>query len=218
VKLLDSLRREHERIESVVGALGTFVERRARGEGDPGDGHAFLAFFRLYAGTFHHAREEDVLFTSLVADAGLPSETGPIPSFVAQHHEMAATLDELAPLLVASALDGAAREALVRLATRHRHALLQHIDAENSVLFPESEARLRRSGVAELPDRPPTAVEAEAGAAGERLAALYPPRYDRDALRGDGCVICPSLGTTCAGVEREWWNDSEWESFSNRDG
>lgn len=86
------------------------------------------------------------------------------------------------------------------------------------MLFPESEARLRRSGVAELPDRPPTEAEAAAGAAGDRLAAIYPPRFDRDALRGEGCVICPSLGVTCASIEREWWNDSEWESFSNRDG
>lgn len=217
MRLLDSLRREHELIENVLGALATFVGRRTRGEADPADGHGFVAFFRHYAGTFHHAREEDVLFAALAADVGLPRDTGPIPSFVAQHHEMAATFEELAPLLTVPTL-GDGGEILAGLATRHRHALLQHIDAENSVLFPESEARLRRSGAAELPDRPPTEAEAAACAAGERLTALYPPRFDRDALRGEGCVICPSLGVTCAGVEREWWNDSEWESFSNRDG
>lgn len=85
----------------MLGALATYVERRARGEAGPRDGPAFLEFFRVYAGTFHHAREEDVLFPALAADAGLPRDTGPIPSFVAQHHEMAATLEELAPLLTA---------------------------------------------------------------------------------------------------------------------
>jgi hypothetical protein len=35
-------------------------------------------------------------------------------------------------------------------------------------------------------------------------------------VRGDGCVICPSYGVTCEGLEREWWNAHEWDEFFAR--
>jgi hypothetical protein len=37
-------------------------------------------------------------------------------------------------------------------------------------------------------------------------------------VRGEGCVVCPSYGDTCAGIEREWWNEWEWEELSERVG
>ena len=215
MRLIEELREEHRVIEQVVGSLRTFVDRMVRGEADAGDGDGFLRFFRTVVGGYHHAREEDVLFVALADEAGLPRDEGPIPSFREQHHEMAATLDEMAPLL-SGELPFGAGESLVALVTRYSHALLRHIDAENTVLFPESEQRLGMSGISELPGRPPTEAEAAATAEGLRLVLRYPPQYDAEAIRGEGCVICPSLGTSCRGVEREWWNDSEWDEFSSR--
>ena len=121
----------------------------------------------------------------------------------------------MAPLLAEPGAEGGR---LRLLATRHRRDLLAHIDAENSVLLPESEARLRRAGVADLVGRAPDAGERAARDGAERLWALYPPREDSGAIRGEGCVICPSYGLTCEGLEREWWSEQEWDDFRERDG
>ena len=59
---------------------------------------------------------------------------------------------------------------------RYGTALLHHIDAENSVLFPEAATRLGRAGVRELPDRAPDAEESAARDAMEPLLVKYPPR------------------------------------------
>lgn len=217
MRLIDDLRAEHEVIERVLGSLRTYAERRQRGEAGPEDGAAFIRFFRLFAGTWHHAREEDTLFPALEKHLELPPDSGPIFSIVDQHHRMAAVLDEMAPLLLADGGGPAEAAKLDELSRTYAHDLLAHIDAENSVLLPESEERLRQAGIHELTMRDPTVDEVSARAEGERLAALYPPAHDPAAVRGEGCVICPSYGTTCGGLEREWWTDEEWEEFESRE-
>lgn len=213
MRLLDELKTEHALIEKVLGSLRTFVRARVRGDGDPGDAAAFLGFFRKYAAGYHHAREEDVLFPALVKEAELPETKGPVPALIAQHHAIAAVLGEMAPLLGSELTDGNEQQRLTDLATRYSHALWAHIDAENSVLLPESEKRLRRVGIIELDGRAPTVEEESARADGQRLLLRYPPTLDHAAVRGEGCVVCPSFGVDCDGVEREWWNESEWEEF-----
>ncbi len=213
MRLIDDLRAEHEVIERVLGSLGTYVDRRARDEAAPGDGEAFVRFFRIFAGTWHHAREEDTLFPALEKHLELPPDSGPIFSIVDQHHRMAAVFDEMAPLLSAGGTTPAETEKLRELWTKYARDLLAHIDAENSVLLPESDERLRQAGVHELAMREATAEELSARAGGERLAGLYTPPLDPGAVRGEGCVICPSYGITCGGLEREWWTDDEWEEF-----
>ena len=213
MQLLVQLKQEHDLIEKVLGSLRSFVELRVRGEGDPSDAAAFLAFFRAYAAGYHHAREEDVLFPALIKEAELPADRGPVPALIAQHHAMAALLAEIAPVLGAEIMDSDDRARLVELAMRYSRALWAHIDAENSVMLPESEKRLRRVGVLELDGRAPTAEEAAARDSGERLVLCYPPANDHAAIRGEGCVVCASYGVDCDGVEREWWNESEWEEF-----
>ena len=213
MQLLVDLKAEHDLIEKVLGSLRTFVDLRTEGGGNPADGADFLVFFRTYASGFHHAREEDVLFPALVNEGELPADSGPIPALINQHHAIAATLDELAPLLGAERYASGERERLVDLATGFRRALWAHIDAENSVLLPEAENRLRRVNVLELAGRAASPEESVARDAGVRLASLYPPTDDPGAVRGDGCVGCPSFGVDCDGVEREWWNEYEWEEF-----
>jgi hemerythrin-like domain-containing protein len=215
MSLIQELRDEHVVIERTLGALRTYVEARLAGNGDPADAEAFLSFFRLFAGRYHHAREEDTLFPALLEHLPIRPDSGPVRSLFDQHASMAKTLEEVAPLLVSSAGQGGR---LLDLSTRYRRDLLAHIDAENSVLLPESEARLFRAGVPVLAGRPPDAEERAAREGVERLFALYPPSVDSGAIRGEGCVICPSYGLTCEGLEREWWTEQEWDDFRERDG
>lgn len=204
--LLDHLRTEHELIERAVGSLQAFAASPAQ---TPADREAYLRFFRLYAGRFHHAREEDSLFPALVRETAAPADRGPLKMLLEAHHAMAHLLDRMA------AAQGAD---LPAVAGRYGSALLHHIDAENSVLFPEAATRLGRAGVRELPDRAPDAEESAARDAMEPLLAKYPPREIRDLIRGDGCVSCEAYGSGCDGVEREWWTELEWEDVFHRIG
>lgn len=215
MKLVEQLREEHVLIEEVLGAFRGWA---ASDTVEARDGACFVAFFREYAGAYHHGREEDTLFAALTRHADLAPGSGPVASLLAQHAEMGETLAEIAALVEEAGADPARRPALREALGRYSRALLAHIDAENSVLLPEAADRLARAGVRELPCRPPTAEEAAARALGERLAAAWPKPEDPEAIRGEGCVICPSLGVTCEGLEREWWTEAEWETFGERQG
>jgi hemerythrin-like domain-containing protein len=211
MQLIEELRAEHDLIEQVAGAFRTFARQRARGEGDPADGPRFMAFFRLYAGHFHHGREEDSLFASLQRDAELPGDRGPIAVLLGDHSRMGGILDRLEPIVASDPADAEVET----LALDYTEQLWHHIDAENSVLLPESEHRLRRHGVRELPSREITAEEAAAMATGQALVQSYPPVYEPDVLRGDGCVMCPAFVDNCEGIERVWWNEHEWDEFED---
>jgi hemerythrin-like domain-containing protein len=211
MQLIDELHAEHDVIEQVAGALLTYAATPAAARSRD-DGEAFLRFFRLYANRFHHAREEDTLFVALRDRAGLPADRGPIATMIADHERMAGLLGD-----IATSLEGGpdADAGLRASSSAYVRALWHHIDAENSVLFPECAPRLRRNGVTELPSRPMTEEEREALGAGLGLAARYPPA-DPDVMRGEGCIMCPAFGVTCRGLEHEWWNEWEWDEFDDR--
>lgn len=213
MEFLDALRREHTVIESVALALVAFA---ARPGGSTDDGERFLRFFRLYAGRFHHGREEDVLFPALVRETEVPGDRGPLRALLGDHREMTAVLEELGPLLLARAERDEAR--LAACATRYASMLLRHVDAETSVLFPESEARFRRASVLALAAREPDDEERAARDAGLRLADRYGAAEIHGLVRGDGCACCPAFGVSCDGVEREWSSDLEWEDMLDRVG
>jgi hemerythrin-like domain-containing protein len=213
MELIDALRAEHDRIEQVAGSLRVYARRLARGEAPAQDAASFVRFFRLYAGRFHHGREEDVLFVALQREAELPGDRGPIAALLEDHRRMERLVDAMDALAGAEGPPAGAVAEFEALALEYSQRLLQHIDSENSVLLPESALRLHRCGVRELPGREETQEEAAAWAAGEALVAGYPPVHEPELMRGDGCVFCPAFATTCRGIEREWWNEWEWEEF-----
>lgn len=217
MKLLDTLQDEHGLIDRVLGSFRAYVDALIAGTAQAGDGRRFAAFFTEFAGDFHHDREERVLFHALVTEADLPADRGPVYALGREHAEMEAWMRELAPLLDHRPQSAADAAHLRSLATRYAGALWRHIDAENSVLFPEAEERLHRCGVIELDDRPMTAAQAAAREGAADLPARYRPVQDPDLVRGDGCFLCRAHGVTCNGLEAEWWTDLEWDEFQLRD-
>lgn len=217
MKLIDTLQEEHVLIDRVVASLRTYVDALVDAAADPGDGARFVAFFTEFVGHFHDEREEQVLFEALVTEAELPRERGPVYAITREHAEMKAWLREMASLLERRPQSQADGARLRALATRYSHALWRHIDAENSVLFPQAGERLNRCGVRELVDRPPTGPEAAARDGAAALLARYPPVEDAVLARGDGCFLCRAHGDTCDGLEAEWWTELEWEEFRYRD-
>jgi len=221
VSLAAELVCEHVLIERVAGSMSTYVTRRLANEAPAEDAARFFAFFRTYVDGYHHHREETTLFEALATALEVPTDRGPIHALTRQHHELAAHLARLEAALEPArfaVLGADERTALGVLCTKYVHGLWQHIDAENSVLLPESDARLARAGHGKLQGREAHDAELAAQDDGVRLALRYPPVHDRVAFRGDGCSACPSFGETCDGVELTWWNEDEWGDVASRSG
>jgi len=221
MSLAAELEYEHVLIERVVGSMRTYVTRRLANEAPAEDAARFFAFFRTYVGGYHHDREEKTLFEALASALEVPVDRGPIHALTRQHHELAAHLAQLEAALEPARFAAFAeheRAELDALCTKYVHGLWQHIDAENSVLLPESDARLMRAGLGTLQGRDAYDEEIAAHDDGVRLALKYPPVHDPTAFRGDGCPACPSFGETCDGVELTWWNENEWEEAADRFG
>jgi hemerythrin-like domain-containing protein len=216
MKLIDAFQDEHVLIDQVLGSFRTYVDGLVDGTADPDDGRRFAAFFTEFAGHFHHNREEGVFFDALVTQAELPGASGPVHALLREHAEMGEWLREMTPFLEQPPQSGDDRGRLRAMAIRYSHALWLHIDAENSVLYPEGEERLGRCGIRELPDRPMSQAEAAAREDGARLVARYRPLEDVSLTRGEGCFGCRAHGTTCDGLEGEWWTELEWQEFFMR--
>lgn len=217
MKLLDTLRDEHALIDRIVGSFYAYVGKLIDGTADPADGRRFAAFFAEFVGHFHHEREEQVLLPALVTEAQLPADRGPVYAIRREHAEMEAWLREMAPLLERRPQSEGDRARLRAQAPRYARALWRHIDAENSVLYPQAEERLRLCGVRELADRPISEAQAAAREGAAALAIRYLPIEDPVLTRGDGCFMCRAHGHTCDGLEAEWWTELEWEEFHSRD-
>ncbi len=216
MKLIDALQTEHVLIDQVLGSFRRYVDELVAATADAADGRRFAAFFTEFAGRFHHDREERVLFDALVKDAQLPGDRGPVRALTHEHAEMEAWFGEMTPLLTGEPLTGDDRARLRALAVRYSHALWRHIDAEDSVLYPEGAERLRRCAIRELPDRAMTEAEAAARDLAPALLVRYPPLEDDTLARGDGCWMCRAYGETCDGFEAEWWTEIEWDEFHDR--
>jgi hemerythrin-like domain-containing protein len=216
MQLIEDLRAEHDLIEQVAGSLRAFVTARQNGQGDLADGARFLVFFRRFAGDFHHDKEEAILFRALTEQAEVPANRGPVAALTGEHLRMNGLLDALQNQLDAPLATDGERQHLQALAVEYSRSLWRHIDAENSVVFPEGQERLRRFHIRELPSRPMTPEESSARETGLALVAAYPPQHDPEVHRGDGCIACPSYGTTCNGIETEWWTELEWEDLKDR--
>lgn len=212
MKLIEELVAEHRLIEKVAGSFVTFAGARVLDASVPARGADYLRFFRAFA-DLHHAREEHVLFEALVSELDLPRDRGPLAVMNGDHARFAALLGKLDGLVARE--DEAARSHCATLAKAYAYGLWKHIDAEDSVLFPEAERRLERAGVRELAAPADPAAEA-VRALGVELTRTWEPASDHDALRGDGCIMCPAYGATCRGLEREWWSKLEWEEFGER--
>ena len=133
MKFLDAIAAEHRLIDAVAGALRTWAEAAGGDGAEPADGERFVRFFRDFAGGFHHAREEGVLFPALVREAELRADAGPLAALTAQHRAMERALETLAGLVAARAqgrvggnprLKARDPAALARLAEARRAAQL----------------------------------------------------------------------------------------------
>jgi len=133
----DELKREHLFIKTALGVLDVIAARLERGEAVPGDDlDGLLEFLSVYADRCHHAKEEDCLFPALL-QKGMPREGGPIGIMEEEHvvgRGLIARMREAVAGIRAGTAD--AGGAFGRAARSYTGLLREHIDKEDTMLFP----------------------------------------------------------------------------------
>ena len=208
MELIEQLVEEHHLIDAVAGSLLRYATAAETRDVELAELKSYLTFFREYSSAFHHRGEEDLLFPVLVERAEIPGDSGPIQTIIGDHHAIEELIGDLEKGGLEAVRAGKATELV--------HLLWEHIDKENSVLFPEAEKRLVRGGVRELPGRSLPDAAREAQETAQDLIKRWEP-MDDDMIRGDGCVVCSAFAETCSGIEKEWWNSWEWQYHRSLD-
>ena len=132
MEALDLLKQEHDVIERVLDLLQQTVTRIEAGQPVPeGFGPWSVQFFRQFADSCHHSKEEDILFP-LLEQRGIPRDGGPIGVMLNEHvigRDCVGRMDYAAG---ASPPDD---KAFATAANEYIPMLRQHIYKENNVLF-----------------------------------------------------------------------------------
>lgn len=96
-------------------------------------------FIRNYADRFHHAKEEDILFKSLVEN-GMPAENSPVAAMLMAHDQGRAFVRNMeAAALKALAGEPDQVPAIAENAYGYVALLRDHIDKEDNILYPLAE-------------------------------------------------------------------------------
>ncbi len=137
------LTHEHRIIERMLGVLSNYSAKIEQGKKvDPTRLRDCVDFIRTFADTCHHAKEEGVLFSEMETH-NMPRNGGPVGVMLAEH-EMGRNFVKG----MASAIDGyergdagAGRE-FVKNARGYTSLLSQHINKEDTILYPMAEDML----------------------------------------------------------------------------
>jgi hemerythrin-like domain-containing protein len=148
---IEMLMQEHRVIEHVLGALEQAASRTRSGAPLERSRVAeFAAFFRNFADTCHHGKEEDLLFKKMV-DADFPREGGPIAVMLADHRAGREHVGSLHSIGGGSGpLTEAERADFVEHADAYAPMLRQHILKEDRVLYPMAIQTVPPQAMAEL--------------------------------------------------------------------
>jgi hemerythrin-like domain-containing protein len=142
---------EHEIIKKMLEITSAVCKKLSAGEKvEPGHLKQIVEFFRGFADSCHHAKEEGILFRKL-EDAGIPNQGGPIGVMLAEHEmgrafirEMSAAADHYGNG------DDSAGTAFFQNAQKYVNLLLQHIHKEDNLLFVMADKRLDNKAQEEI--------------------------------------------------------------------
>lgn len=137
-----SLRRDHDLIEKVIRAMGATVQLLKDGKQVPGSIlMPVVDFTKNFTDVCHHTKEEKSFFPAL-ADAGLPTNMGPIPVMLADHkrsREIGQRMESSAQMY----LESGDPAGLIRDMDEYVEHITEHLWKENNRLFVMADARLQ---------------------------------------------------------------------------
>ncbi len=128
---------EHRVIEVVLSVLENIAGAAVTdGKLDGESAGEAIDFIRNFADSFHHMKEEDILFTAM-AERGIPAEGGPIGVMLAEHDQGRGYVKGMIEQTeAATAGDSEAVEAFARNARHFVGLLRDHIQKEDNILYP----------------------------------------------------------------------------------
>ncbi|MDD2557516.1 MAG: hemerythrin domain-containing protein [Desulfuromonas sp.] len=137
---------EHQLILRMLALLEGNVLRAERADFRDWDFFAAgIDFIRNFADQFHHAKEEDVLFTALVRN-GMPEKRSPIEAMHIEHEQGRAHVRAMETALAdIQAGETGQISTLARHARGYTELLRQHIEKEDTILYPLAERVLPES-------------------------------------------------------------------------
>lgn len=136
-KAIDVLMSEHRLIEQALGSLETYAGLVSEGF-SPGREviGEYAAFFRGFADSCHHGKEEEILFQRMI-ERGFPRDTGPIAVMLHEHDLGRARVRELQALAAGTGtLSPQESDALVASVAGYVPLLRSHIQKEDLILYP----------------------------------------------------------------------------------
>ncbi len=151
---IETLMAEHRLIRDTLDALQAWAEGVTSGDADERDElQRFVTFIRDFVDPVHHGKEEDILFTTMVAH-GFSREQGPLAVMMHEHEESRALIDTLARFAQQeSRWSEGDRLQISRAAQSYAALLRQHIAKEDQVLYPMSQLRLPESAKAQIAEK-----------------------------------------------------------------
>jgi hemerythrin-like domain-containing protein len=151
MKATDQLRDEHKGVLLMLAILEK-VSAKLEKEGSLVKEHleGMLEFFSVFVDKCHHGKEEDLLFPAYEA-VGIPNKNGPIGVMLAEHEEGRGYIKNMT-----EAFNGFKKNEnfsgvhIVEYARKYIALLKQHIEKEDTVLYPMGDARLSEAKNKEL--------------------------------------------------------------------
>jgi len=131
----EELMNEHRVIERMLGVMSKAADKMERSE--EVDASIFVGaadFLRNFADMCHHGKEEMLLFKKMV-ERGIPSESGPIAVMLHEHEDGRAHVRAISKLAEMH-LDGYVLKELVSHTRGYVELLSQHIQKEDTILYP----------------------------------------------------------------------------------
>jgi len=129
---------EHQLILGYIRLLRGYVQQANHNA--PGilleKGPLFVEFIRKFADSFHHAKEEDILFKHMEAGGAL-THCNPLPQMLYEHEEGRATVQAML-----KALECGSEEMFSEAALIYAQLLEGHIYKEDNILYQMAEASL----------------------------------------------------------------------------
>jgi len=105
-----------------------------------------IEFLKVFADKCHHAKEEGFLFPAL-EEVGVKNQNGLIGLMLAQHKQGREYIQRMQESIINKIID---KEVFVDAASSYVDLLRKHIEKEETILFPMSDAKLSKSKQQEL--------------------------------------------------------------------
>jgi hemerythrin-like domain-containing protein len=151
MKATDELKMEHQGIKLMLRVLQAIADKLERGE----PVHAkhldgILEFLSIFVDKCHHGKEEEILFPELEA-VGIPRDGGPIGVMLSEHEQGRKLVSRLkGAIRTYTSEDKTAAVDIQQISNEYVALLTQHIEKENTILFPMADGKLNSNKDTEL--------------------------------------------------------------------